>query len=64
MTSYTAPPPIEDDYCDAQCLTCDGEGILLVCPDDLCQGQGWCMHGDGEIVCPDCHGAEYMEAKP
>ncbi len=42
----------DDDYCQR----CDGEGFILVCWDDICQGQGYCMHGDGEIICPECHG--------
>ena len=39
------------------CLACDGEGVLLVCPDDMCRGLGECIHGDGEIACPKCHGS-------
>ena len=38
------------------CPYCD-EGTLLVCCDDLCHGQGWCMHGDGEVMCPHCNGS-------
>ena len=38
------------------CHTCGGEGFILVCIDDLCHGVGYCIHGDGEDVCPDCHG--------
>lgn len=37
------------------CPHCD-EGVQLVCIDDICQGQGWCMHGDGEITCRHCNG--------
>lgn len=40
----------DDDYCHR----CDNEGFILICPDDLCRGAGECMHGDGEIVCPNC----------
>lgn len=48
----------DDEDCDEgfDCPYCD-EGILLVCFDDLCRGQGWCMHGDGEVMCPDCNGS-------
>jgi len=38
------------------CLRCDGEGFIIICPDDMCQGAGECIHGDGEMLCPDCHG--------
>ena len=44
----------DDD--DGYCQRCDDTGMILVCPDDLCHGAGECMHGDGEIVCPDCKG--------
>jgi len=30
---------------------------VVVCCDDLCHGQGWCMHGDGEVMCPHCNGS-------
>ncbi len=38
------------------CPTCYGEGALISCCDDLCVGQGHCIHGDGEDVCPTCGG--------
>lgn len=41
----------DDGYCDR----CGGEGWIVVCCDDLCHGQGWCMHGDGDMPCPDCN---------
>ena len=41
---------------DSYCQRCGGEGFIIVCCDDMCRGAGECMHGDGEIVCPDCHG--------
>ena len=50
----------DHDYYDAEdayCLRCDNRGFILVCVDDMCHGLGHCMHGDGEIVCPDCKGA-------
>lgn len=56
----TAPlPSVEDDYGDGLddgCWNCGGEGFIVVCWDDMCQGAGECMHGDGEIVCPTCGG--------
>lgn len=50
----------EDEYDDDSyvggCNTCGGEGFIVVCIDDMCRGAGECMHGDGEIPCPDCGG--------
>lgn len=46
----------DDDYCDDSCLRCDGEGTIMVCIDDICHGLGYCIHGDGEIACPNCRG--------
>ncbi len=45
-----------DEYPDTDCSTCDNTGEILVCPDDMCRGVGECIHGDGVIVCPTCHG--------
>jgi hypothetical protein len=53
---------LDDDADDAYlgeavtCWGCGGEGIDITCMDDLCHGQGWCMHGDGERPCPQCGG--------
>lgn len=41
---------------DDGCSRCGGQGFIVVCIDDMCRGAGECMHGDGEIVCPDCKG--------
>jgi hypothetical protein len=38
------------------CLTCDGEGVIVTCCDDMCVGLGFCIHGDGFDICPDCGG--------
>lgn len=38
------------------CSRCGGAGTIIVCIDDMCQGAGECIHGDGEIVCPECGG--------
>ena len=38
------------------CWRCNGRGYLIVCPDDMCHGMDECIHGDGEITCPECHG--------
>lgn len=45
-----------DIYASEGCRRCGGEGIIVVCIDDMCRGAGECMHGDGEIACPDCGG--------
>ena len=30
------------------------DGWIIVCLDDICRGQGWCIHGDGDAICPHC----------
>lgn len=46
-----------DDFDDVfGCLTCDGDGMVVVCCDDICRAQGWCFHGDGMAICPECKG--------
>jgi hypothetical protein len=45
-----------DDGGDDYCARCDNRGLIIVCVDDLCRGAGECMHGDGEVICPDCKG--------
>lgn len=37
------------------CERCGGTGSITDCPDDLCQGENGCIHGDNE-TCPDCRG--------
>lgn len=49
----------EDDYDDGfkgECQRCHGEGVINICPDDLCHGSDECIHGDGIVTCPDCKG--------
>ena len=43
----------DEDEC---CVTCDGLGEIMVCCDDMCHGSGYCVHGDGMIICPTCKG--------
>ena len=45
-----------DDDCEdaGGCPRCWGEGYIVICCDDICRGLDHCIHGDGEIVCPDC----------
>jgi hypothetical protein len=49
---------VAEDFDDdgGYCWKCDGQGFIIVCCDDLCHGQGFCMHGDGEVICPVCEG--------
>jgi hypothetical protein len=46
-------PDFEPEY---GCNTCMGSGFIVVCINDMCRGAGECLHGDGEIVCPECNG--------
>lgn len=41
------------------CWACGGEGNDILCCDDLCHGQGWCMHGDN-ATCRECGGEGYL----
>lgn len=45
--------PQGDDFGDDEpfCYECNGRGWIIRCPDDLCHGAGYCMHGDGEVAC-------------
>ena len=48
-----------DTYLDdepPECPYCGGSGTVMTCCDDLCHGQGYCIHGD-EDVCPACEGS-------
>lgn len=47
---------LDGDEFDVPCGRCFGEGRIITCIDDLCRGAGECMHGDGEVPCPDCDG--------
>lgn len=47
----------DDDYAsyDGPCGECQ-DGMIVTCIDDICRGAGYCMHGDGERLCPRCGG--------
>lgn len=40
-----------------ECPHCGGEGQFMLCCDDLCHGQGHCIHGDNYYACPSCNGS-------
>lgn len=42
------------------CWACGGEGIEVICCDDICHGLGYCMHGDGDRPCPECGGEGWL----
>ena len=44
--------------CDEDlCPDCNGEGEHVVCCDDICVGQGRCLHGAGGMaICDTCNG--------
>ena len=46
------------EMCDEEtCPDCNGEGEHVVCCDDICVGQGRCMHGAGGMaICDTCYG--------
>ena len=43
------------------CWQCGGEGFIVVRVDDMCRGAGYCIHGDGEAVCPNCKGDDFYD---
>lgn len=45
-------PDFEPEF--SECSRCDGEGVILICIDDMCRGAGECFHGDGYAPCPEC----------
>ena len=64
VAPYEPQPELEcwNDDCDGDylgelvtCWSCGGEGNDIRCCDDLCHGQGWCMHGDN-YPCRECGG--------
>lgn len=46
---------VDDDYDDdpLYCDACGGRGFITDCPDDLCQDEDGCIHGDGDRPCPN-----------
>lgn len=62
--NYRCDVEMQED--DGLCDRCNGEGEIMVCIDDICHGQGECIHGDGYALCPNCKGSGDMprQAKP
>lgn len=57
-----------DDWDPHDCPRCDGEGEVMVCPDDMCRGSGECFGTRRKgcfAPCPACrptsHTAEEQE---
>lgn len=48
------------EYERITCWKCGGNGVLITCMDDMCVGGDHCIHGDGEIMCPECEGDGYL----
>lgn len=53
-----------DPYDDGRpygCTRCGGEGLVMICVDDICRGGGFdgngCFHEGGYITCPTCKGS-------
>lgn len=51
MSGLDDYPDWVDDDDDRYCDECGGTGWIVDCCDDMCVGQGWCMHGDGDRMC-------------
>ena len=41
---------------ERDCFECDENHEECDCCDDICQGSGHCIHGDGMTECRECHG--------
>ena len=54
MSEQQIPEWIDEED-DDRCQKCDGSGDYVWCVDDMCRGQGWCIHGCD--ICPECHGS-------
>lgn len=62
---YDDGPETDDLPCPAcghhetrsqDCHECDELNEVCECIDDLCQGSGHCIHGDGMVACHECAG--------
>ena len=50
-------PDYEDEEFEPEmCAECLGCGMVVTCFDDMCVALGYCIHGDGEEICPECGG--------
>lgn len=57
MDACIDPRGDTDDEGSPECPKCGGSGVVMTCCDDLCHGQGYCIHGDGEEPCEACGGS-------
>lgn len=69
MPNPPPPPSVTDETDDGfdddsyVCTRCDGEGLVMICIDDMCHGAGECFHGDGYATCPRCKGAGELDPR-
>lgn len=50
----------DEERGDRFCYTCYGRGFIVNCVDDICHGSDdGCIHGDGNVDCPDCDRREW-----
>lgn len=48
-----------EEWCHCRgepCWDCGGDGDKLICVDDICHAQGYCMHGNAEAPFDTCEG--------
>lgn len=53
---------VEDEWESDSCPNCEGEGWIMICPDDMCRGMQECVHTDGYRICRACRGTGYVRA--
>ena len=52
------------DEGDSYCQHCGGEGWIIDCIDDICHGVGYCIHGDGMVMCSCNDGDKFPANAP
>lgn len=69
---YPPPPPaantpeddgFDDDFGQRMCTECNGDGLRMICLDDMCHGSGECIwtrpRKNCFAVCRHCKGSGY-----